>query len=663
MRQKISLRKVALILTFAGLIGGGTFFYFNLGDTEEAKAAAGMETIAAGSYVIDMGITPQTTSNGLRPYGLIYDLITNNLVPVKWVINPSKARDGNDFSHNGFNYKGGPFIITKDYITPAVLAKIIQWQDSGVVGRFTTSSISVPVYETLTSFPTIMIDSLSSLQNIIVNYYNNARIPATAYTIGTPANLSQCYDLWCNPHGDPTWATHNPLYNFVTVQKSWIWAQCHSVSMMEYCQTNTPTFRQLNFLTSNGLRCWKNAGCGTNPESHVKSAVAPISYFYPSDPVMQFIGNMHGVCTAGSEQFFQPMSTGRWNATTRRGVTTSNGTAPREGALIMYGPAYGNAANGQVCYVGGHDMTGAGTATEQVAAQRSYMNFMLLAGKARSLNVTATLPPSTMDPATSAPVAAQTLTGTPPFTYEWSSQIGGSFGNPTDSSTYYISPSYPMDTVDIVRVKVTDLCGRVNFISIAVRIPNYLTLPVTLVSFNAYPQPDRVDLKWVTASEINNDYFTLERSADAINWQKIHKTSGAGNSTQMNYYSWSDREALNGTSYYRLSQTDFDGQTEYFQVVVVRRSSAVNPVGVDLLRVDNTLFTESFSFNFESEVPGNGELRIYSINGQLEDTRRYKIEKGRQVFFYDQHRLMTGVHIAVFQTNSGAVYKTKVIKI
>src|SRR6478736_6459835 len=91
------------------------------------------ETIPTGSFIINMGVTPQTIGNGLKPYGLIYDLVKNDGVPIKWVINPGKVKDGIDFSHNGIDYRGGTFIIPAPYRTSAVNAKITTYQGMGVI--------------------------------------------------------------------------------------------------------------------------------------------------------------------------------------------------------------------------------------------------------------------------------------------------------------------------------------------------------------------------------------------------------------------------------------------------------------------------------------------------------------------------------------------------
>ena len=67
-----------------------------------------------------------------------------------------------------------------------------------------------------------------------------------------------------------------------------------------------------------------------------------------------------------------------------------------------------------------------------------------------------------------------------------------------------------------------------------------------------------VDVNWITATEINNNYFTLERSATGINFEPIGYVQGAGNSTSTINYVFKDRDPLNGIGYYRLKQTDFD---------------------------------------------------------------------------------------------------------
>ena len=95
-------------------------------------------------------------------------------------------------------------------------------------------------------------------------------------------------------------------------------------------------------------------------------------------------------------------------------------------------------------------------------------------------------------------------------------------------------------------------------------------LPVELLEFNAQANNHRtVDLDWSTASEINNDYFKVEKSIDAENWETMATVNGAGNSTSMLTYYSEDKNPILGNNYYRLKQVDFDGSSKISDIKVV----------------------------------------------------------------------------------------------
>lgn len=84
-------------------------------------------------------------------------------------------------------------------------------------------------------------------------------------------------------------------------------------------------------------------------------------------------------------------------------------------------------------------------------------------------------------------------------------------------------------------------------------------LPISLLNFDATPILDAVKLEWTTLTETNNDYFTIERTKDGVSFETIAKIYGAGNSNTLLNYSLYDEKPYTGLSYYRLTQTDFDG--------------------------------------------------------------------------------------------------------
>jgi hypothetical protein len=94
-------------------------------------------------------------------------------------------------------------------------------------------------------------------------------------------------------------------------------------------------------------------------------------------------------------------------------------------------------------------------------------------------------------------------------------------------------------------------------------------MPIILLSFNGKPVNDRVELTWVTAAEINNDFFSIERSVNGSDFEEIAVVEGAGTTSQSKRYSLNDNEPLNGVSYYRLKQTDYNGEFEYSKPISV----------------------------------------------------------------------------------------------
>jgi hypothetical protein len=668
MRGKPSVR---IRLTYRRLIIGlslisistffGLFIYLNIGHVEKVKADGyANETLSTGSFIIDMGQSPQTYANGLKPYGMLCELLKTYKVPIKWVINSSKSKDGVDFTYKGSNYSGGPFIIPAEYITAAVALRITYWQTQGVVGVYTTSAISVPVYCTLTIFPTVTIDNLSNKQTIITQYYVNAGIPSSAYITGNPSTLTSCVDIWTNPHGDPSWSTHGYLRDFVLTSKSWIFAQCHSVSMMEGCWDATNTYG-LNFLTAKGLKCYNSGNCGSITETHAGNATTPVTYSNPSHPVMQFLGDMYGATTSGSENWYQPVSTGGgWNSKTLNLGATADGSGNKKGSVLAFGPAYNDPTNGNVLYEGGHDLDGSGTTANKVAAQRAYFNFVLMGGYTKSISVKMGSVPTTIKPGETFNVSV-TATGAPgaSFSYQWSSLLGGTFTNSTNKNTVYKAPAFTTNIIDQLRVTVTDNCGRSNFdVNL---VPGDVTLPVTLISFDGKRNGKNVDLKWSTASEVNNAYFTIERSPDGKNFVEAWRVEGGGTTSTRQDYSWTDEDVTSNECYYRISQTDLDGKTEQFNVIFIEPQKEMHVEQV--LSPRPSVFTSSFNFEIQSDDSREATLIIASMKGDLVDKVTYNLHEGNNLLVYnDEKQLPVGIYLAIFNDGRSKAISTKVVK-
>ncbi len=136
-------------------------------------------------------------------------------------------------------------------------------------------------------------------------------------------------------------------------------------------------------------------------------------------------------------------------------------------------------------------------------------------------------------------------------------------------------------------------------------------LPVSFIGFDAIIKNDGVYLKWSTASENNSDYFTLERSADGVHFEKISEVNAAGNSNVLKQYSSVDRSNFSGLMYYRIRETDFDGSEMLSAVRSVKGSNRAS-----VLMYPNP--AQSSGFNLSNiENHGASKVEMINLNGQL----------------------------------------------
>jgi len=134
-------------------------------------------------------------------------------------------------------------------------------------------------------------------------------------------------------------------------------------------------------------------------------------------------------------------------------------------------------------------------------------------------------------------------------------------------------------------------------------------LPVELMSFSYKSSPEFLELEWVTATEINNDFFTIERSSDLYAWEIVGYVQGVGTTSEMQHYSYRDHSPREGISYYRLKQTDFDGKFEYFDPL-----SVIYMPGADGLDFRVARHPDQWTIF----VPGEGayHIEMYDLTGR-----------------------------------------------
>lgn len=136
-------------------------------------------------------------------------------------------------------------------------------------------------------------------------------------------------------------------------------------------------------------------------------------------------------------------------------------------------------------------------------------------------------------------------------------------------------------------------------------------LPITLVSFDAEDKGDSVKLIWETATETNNDHFTVEKSINGTNWVEVKIIKGAGNSTSIHDYETFDNAPYSGLSYYHLKQTDYDGKTTVSRMESIYRGNGSEGFSLFPNPTRNVLVLNI------KESMGMASVTIFNIYGQL----------------------------------------------
>ncbi len=159
-------------------------------------------------------------------------------------------------------------------------------------------------------------------------------------------------------------------------------------------------------------------------------------------------------------------------------------------------------------------------------------------------------------------------------------------------------------------------------------------LPVTLLSFDAHFQDGEVLIKWKTASEVNTDYFTIERSPDGKNWDQIMRRDAEGSPQTGLDYEETDKYPLPDVAYYRLVQTDYDGNYSHSGIV------AVNVKGKQV-----ELFPNPVSGILSVRGSHVGKVKIISLIGQDVTSQATLVNESKSFVQLDVSSLEKGYYI------------------
>ena len=181
-------------------------------------------------------------------------------------------------------------------------------------------------------------------------------------------------------------------------------------------------------------------------------------------------------------------------------------------------------------------------------------------------------------------------------------------------------------------------------------------IPVELVSFNASVDRNKIDLRWITATEINNRGFEIQRKTNTSAYETIAFVQGKGTSTNVTGYSYSDLVKETGTYFYRLKQIDFDGTFEYSNEIMVNIIAL--PGQYALAQNYPNPFNPSTSIEFVIPQTGLVNLSVFNLLGEkvTELVNEVK-ESGSYTVTFDASKLSSGTYIYRLSVDANTVTK------
>lgn len=169
-----------------------------------------------------------------------------------------------------------------------------------------------------------------------------------------------------------------------------------------------------------------------------------------------------------------------------------------------------------------------------------------------------------------------------------------------------------------------------------------IIVPVELTSFKAEVTNGNVILTWVTATEINNSGFEIERSIDNNQFEKIGFIEGQGTTSEYHSYSFIDKSISNGTFYYRLKQIDYDGTTSYSKVLEVEVGV---PARFEVMQNYPNPFNPETQIAFNLPVASEVKVTVYNLLGQIvSNLVNQKYDAGRHKINFNASELTSGTY-------------------
>ena len=185
-------------------------------------------------------------------------------------------------------------------------------------------------------------------------------------------------------------------------------------------------------------------------------------------------------------------------------------------------------------------------------------------------------------------------------------------------------------------------------------------LPIELVSFSGECINNQTNLEFVVVSQVNNEYFTIKRSKNNLEWEEIGFINGGGTNNEEITYTWTDYSPKSGVNYYKLFQTDIDGLTKSFSPIAINCESKVDDYHI---YPNPTNGIVSVEFDLEYYQGDDIQMVLKDFKGVIVKSNPIELKRGYNNFEVDLNNLPNGFYVLSFSGTKNHIPSKRIVKL
>ena len=187
-----------------------------------------------------------------------------------------------------------------------------------------------------------------------------------------------------------------------------------------------------------------------------------------------------------------------------------------------------------------------------------------------------------------------------------------------------------------------------------------LFLPIDLVSFKGECVNNQTKIEFVVASQVNNEYFTIKRSKNNLEWEEVGFINGGGTNNEEITYTWTDYSPKSGVNYYKLFQTDIDGISKSFSPIAINCENKVEDYHIYPNPTNDRVSVE---FDLEYYQGDDIQMVLKDFKGVIVKSNTIELQRGYNYFELDLSKLQNGFYVLSYSGTKNYIPSKRIVKL